>query len=245
MHEFFQLSGPVICNRIRISDGAETGVFPAFSALPAAGLARRRLDLSQPGQRRPVFDGTRAADGLAPAPRADVVSSRCDRADPRTRLRELPERRRRPRAGQALDRLAGIGVHDLCEELAWYDNVPVLSYLLLRGRCRGCGTSIGLVYPAVELLSGAPRGRVLPRLRLQRRRVRRVLFLPRAGHGLGDGSLAPDRAERGRAAGGGASCSLRRRCSIRASEWALAAFGRPSFSSWRRLRTPREWAWAT
>ena len=38
-------------------------------------------------------------------------------------------------------------------ELAWYDNVPVLSYVLLRGRCRGCGTSIGLVYPAVELLA--------------------------------------------------------------------------------------------
>ena len=38
-------------------------------------------------------------------------------------------------------------------ELAWYDNLPVVSYLLLRGRCRGCGTKIGLVYPAVELLA--------------------------------------------------------------------------------------------
>ena len=38
-------------------------------------------------------------------------------------------------------------------ELAWYDNVPVVSYLVLRGRCRGCGASIGLVYPAVELLT--------------------------------------------------------------------------------------------
>ena len=38
-------------------------------------------------------------------------------------------------------------------ELAWYDNVPVVSYLALRGRCRGCGTSIGVVYPAVELLT--------------------------------------------------------------------------------------------
>lgn len=36
-------------------------------------------------------------------------------------------------------------------ELAWYDNVPVLSWALLRGRCRTCGTSIGWVYPAVEL----------------------------------------------------------------------------------------------
>jgi leader peptidase (prepilin peptidase) / N-methyltransferase len=39
------------------------------------------------------------------------------------------------------------------QEVAWYDNVPVLSYLLLRGRCRGCGTAIGWVYPAVELLT--------------------------------------------------------------------------------------------
>ncbi len=38
-------------------------------------------------------------------------------------------------------------------ELAWYDNVPVVSYVALRGRCRGCGTRIGIVYPAVELLT--------------------------------------------------------------------------------------------
>jgi leader peptidase (prepilin peptidase) / N-methyltransferase len=38
-------------------------------------------------------------------------------------------------------------------EVAWYDNVPVVSYLVLRGRCRGCGTGIGWVYPAVELLT--------------------------------------------------------------------------------------------
>jgi len=31
------------------------------------------------------------------------------------------------------------------------DNIPVLSYLLLRGRCRDCGAPIGLRYPAVEL----------------------------------------------------------------------------------------------
>lgn len=39
------------------------------------------------------------------------------------------------------------------QEVAWYDNVPVVSYLALRGKCRGCGTSIGAVYPAVELLT--------------------------------------------------------------------------------------------
>jgi leader peptidase (prepilin peptidase)/N-methyltransferase len=36
-------------------------------------------------------------------------------------------------------------------EIRWYDNVPLLSYALLRGRCRSCGTGIGLRYPAVEL----------------------------------------------------------------------------------------------
>lgn len=36
-----------------------------------------------------------------------------------------------------------------------FDNVPVLSWLLLRGRCRDCGVSISPRYPAVELASGA------------------------------------------------------------------------------------------
>ncbi len=36
-------------------------------------------------------------------------------------------------------------------EIRWYDNVPLLSYALLRGRCRSCGAGIGLRYPAVEL----------------------------------------------------------------------------------------------
>jgi leader peptidase (prepilin peptidase)/N-methyltransferase len=35
-----------------------------------------------------------------------------------------------------------------------WDNIPVLSYLLLRGKCRGCGEKISLRYPVVELLSG-------------------------------------------------------------------------------------------
>jgi leader peptidase (prepilin peptidase)/N-methyltransferase len=35
--------------------------------------------------------------------------------------------------------------------IAWYDNLPVLSWVLLRGRCRGCKGRIGLRYPLVEL----------------------------------------------------------------------------------------------
>jgi leader peptidase (prepilin peptidase) / N-methyltransferase len=42
-----------------------------------------------------------------------------------------------------------------CESpIAWYDNLPVLSYVLLRGRCRRCGTRIHWRYPVVELLPG-------------------------------------------------------------------------------------------
>jgi leader peptidase (prepilin peptidase) / N-methyltransferase len=35
--------------------------------------------------------------------------------------------------------------------LAWYDNLPVVSYLLLRGRCRRCSVTIPWKYPLVEL----------------------------------------------------------------------------------------------
>jgi leader peptidase (prepilin peptidase)/N-methyltransferase len=37
--------------------------------------------------------------------------------------------------------------------IKFYDNVPVVSYLLLRGRCRACGTGISPRYPAVEALT--------------------------------------------------------------------------------------------
>ena len=43
-----------------------------------------------------------------------------------------------------------------CEKpIAWYDNIPVLSWLVLRGKCRGCGLPISPMYPGVELLTGA------------------------------------------------------------------------------------------
>jgi leader peptidase (prepilin peptidase)/N-methyltransferase len=39
--------------------------------------------------------------------------------------------------------------------IAWYDNLPVLSWLLLRGRCRSCRSHISFRYPLVEILGGA------------------------------------------------------------------------------------------
>ena len=38
-------------------------------------------------------------------------------------------------------------------ELSWWENVPLLSYAMLRGRCRDCGEHIPFRYPAVELAS--------------------------------------------------------------------------------------------
>jgi leader peptidase (prepilin peptidase)/N-methyltransferase len=40
------------------------------------------------------------------------------------------------------------------ERIKWYDNIPIVSFLLLRGMCRSCGQPISWRYPFVELLNG-------------------------------------------------------------------------------------------
>jgi leader peptidase (prepilin peptidase) / N-methyltransferase len=40
-------------------------------------------------------------------------------------------------------------------QIRWHENIPVLSYLFLRGKCSACGTPISLRYPAVEVMTGA------------------------------------------------------------------------------------------
>lgn len=43
---------------------------------------------------------------------------------------------------------------DSCEKkLNWYDMIPVLSFFLLRGKCRFCKSSLSFYYPAVELIT--------------------------------------------------------------------------------------------
>jgi len=37
--------------------------------------------------------------------------------------------------------------------IAWYDNIPVLSYLMLGGKCRKCGLGISAIYPAIEIVT--------------------------------------------------------------------------------------------
>ncbi len=40
------------------------------------------------------------------------------------------------------------------KKIKFYDNIPVLSYLILRGRCRYCNESISIMYPLVEIVTG-------------------------------------------------------------------------------------------
>lgn len=40
------------------------------------------------------------------------------------------------------------------QEIAWYDNIPIVSWVLLRARCRGCALPISVQYPLVELVVG-------------------------------------------------------------------------------------------
>ena len=38
-------------------------------------------------------------------------------------------------------------------QIKWYDNIPLVSYILLRGRCRVCKSKISIQYPIVEALN--------------------------------------------------------------------------------------------
>src|SRR3989344_1792609 len=49
----------------------------------------------------------------------------------------------------------GRSICDNCKKkIAWYDNIPLFSYIALGGRCRNCGKKISLRYPLIELSTG-------------------------------------------------------------------------------------------
>ncbi len=39
-------------------------------------------------------------------------------------------------------------------KLSWWENIPIISYIILRGKCNNCKEKISLIYPAMELLTG-------------------------------------------------------------------------------------------
>src|ERR1043166_5485973 len=41
------------------------------------------------------------------------------------------------------------------QQIRWYDNIPIVSYLVLGGKCRSCGSEYSVRYFAVELLVAA------------------------------------------------------------------------------------------
>ena len=51
-----------------------------------------------------------------------------------------------------------IGGRSICRKckgkIAWFDNIPLISFILLKGKCRNCKSKISLRYPLVELLTG-------------------------------------------------------------------------------------------
>ncbi|MCX7945464.1 MAG: prepilin peptidase [Hydrogenophilus sp.] len=61
--------------------------------------------------------------------------------------------------------------------LRWYDNIPLLSWLLLRGRCRSCHHAISLRYPLVELLAAVALFISLVRFSLTPQALFAALFL--------------------------------------------------------------------
>jgi leader peptidase (prepilin peptidase) / N-methyltransferase len=61
--------------------------------------------------------------------------------------------------------------------IRWFDNVPVVSYLILRGRCRSCGVFISPQYPLVELATGLIWAGAFWRLGLTPEAARGAVFL--------------------------------------------------------------------
>ena len=61
-------------------------------------------------------------------------------------------------AASSSEKLSLVSPRSRCSDcghiIAWYENIPVLSYLFLRGKCSVCGTPFGIRYQLVELSTG-------------------------------------------------------------------------------------------
>lgn len=54
-----------------------------------------------------------------------------------------------------ISNIKGRSFCDKCKyELRWYDNIPLLSYIFLLGRCRNCKKKISVRYPVIEFVTG-------------------------------------------------------------------------------------------
>ena len=100
--------------------------------------------------------------------------------------RELPQRLH-PFLGRGAEGVGacarGRAARRCGNQIAWYDNIPVLSWLILRGKCRGCRSRSPCMYPLVELATCIIW--VVLRLALRpdaRRGARRGLLHPPARH---------------------------------------------------------------
>ena len=82
-------------------------------------------------------------------------------ADWRNQCTELLELPAEPSEGERFNLMTPRSRCPVCNHcIAAWENIPLLSWLVLRGRCSACKTSISIRYPAVELLSGVLTGAV-------------------------------------------------------------------------------------
>ena len=132
-----------------------------------------------------------------------------------------------------------------CEApIAWYDNLPLLSYVLLRGRCRHCGAGIPLRYPMIELATGLLVAASLFVFGLNATALVAVVFcaaLVAISATDFEHRIIPNRVVLPAAA-----IVLAGRTVIDPDpEWAIAAVAAAGFLLVALLATPAAWAWTT